>query len=116
MRPHQRLVAWRLSFAFLKDVYVITRHFPIEEKFGLVSQLRRAAVSVPANIAEGAARQTRKEFRRFLFFSSGSISELDTLLQLSFELGFIDKNSTDTLLKKLDSITKLVLGLKKSLN
>ena len=114
MRPHQRLDAWRLSFAFVKDVYVITRHFPIEKKFGLVSQLRRAAV--PVNIAEGAARQTRKEFSRFLLFSSGSMSELDTLLLLSSELGFIDKNSTDTLLKKLDSITKLVLGLIRSLN
>src|SRR6185369_3749136 len=97
MKPHQRLDAWKLSFEFVKLIYRATSTFPADEKFGIVSQLRRAATSVPTNIAEGAARQTKKEFRQFLFISSGSLSELDTLLLLSKELEFISFPEFDNL-------------------
>lgn len=115
MKPHQRLDAWKLSFSFVKEVYIVTAKFPSEERFGLISQLRRAAVSVPTNIAEGAARQTKNEFRQFLYIALGSSSELDTLLQLSLELGFVDKDTVDILLNKLETVSKLLFGLIKSL-
>jgi four helix bundle protein len=116
MKPHQRLDAWKLSFDFVKLVYRVTASFPPDEKFGLVSQLRRASVSVPVNIAEGAARQTKKEFRQFLYISSGSISDLDTLLMLSKELEFISVIEYDSLNEKLIIITKCVNGLIRSIS
>lgn len=114
-KPHKKLEAWRLSFAFVKDVYSITAAFPTEEKFGLVSQIRRAAVSLPANIAEGAGRKSPKEFINFLSISLGSLAELDTLLLLSKELKFLTTEECEGLLKKLNIIGKLIYGLMKSL-
>lgn len=116
MKPHKNLDAWKLSFVFVKDVYKATAMFPNEEKFGLVSQIRRAAVSVPVNIAEGAARKSKKEFVQFLYIAEGSISELDTLLELSSELNFCSKEQTQNLLTSLENISKRVIGLIKKLN
>jgi four helix bundle protein len=116
MKPHQRLDAWKLSFEFVKTVYGITAGFPSDEKFGLVSQLRRASVSVPVNIAEGAARRTKKEFRQFLYISSGSVSELDTLLMLSKELKFVSLSEYEHLNEKLVVIAKCVNGLIRSIS
>jgi four helix bundle protein len=104
-----------LSFDFVKLIYLVTAKFPSDEKFGLVSQLRRAAVSVPTNIAEGAARQSSKEFRHFLFVTAGSLRELDTLPMLPKELEFISLNDSETLNEKLGIITKCVNGLKRSI-
>lgn len=67
MKPHKKLHSWTKSFEFVKDIYLVTSKFPSEEKFGLVSQMRRASVSIPVNIAEGAARKSPKEFRQFLY-------------------------------------------------
>jgi len=92
-KPHKNLEVWKLSVDFVKDIYTLTTNFPDEEKFGIISQLRRAVVSIPTNIAEGAARSTKKEFRNFLYIASGSLSEIDTLLTISKELGFIKKKS-----------------------
>jgi four helix bundle protein len=78
MRPHEKLEAWSSAVEFVVDVYKTTEAFPKEEKFGLTSQIRRPAVSVPANIAEGAARQSEKEFVHFLSNAQGSVSELET--------------------------------------
>lgn len=115
MKPHKRLNAWIKSFEFVKEVYRITNTFPSEEKFGLISQMRRAAVSMPVNIAEGAARKSKKEFIQFLHISLGSMTELDTLILLSAELGFTTKDESDLLLKDLDTIGKLIYGLIKKL-
>jgi len=103
------------SFEFVKDIYSITNSFPSEERFGLISQMRRAAVSIPVNIAEGAARKGSKEFIRFLYISLGSMTELDTLLLLSSELLYISKVESDLLIEKLDVIGKLIYGLIKRL-
>ena len=112
MKPHQNLEAWKLSFHFVKQIYNLTTTFPPEEKFGLISQLRRASVSVPTNIAEGAGRHTNKEFIHFLYIALGSLSELDTLLLLSKELNYIHPEiDFNKLLLDLERITKLVLGL-----
>lgn len=111
MKPHKKLHSWTKSFDFVKDTYLVTSKFPSEEKFGLVSQMRRASVSIPVNIAEGAARKSPKEFRQFLYISLGSLSELDTLILLSESLSFIEKEKSDLLIEKLDVIGKLIYGL-----
>jgi four helix bundle protein len=111
MKPHQQLHVWKRSFDFVLTVYKITGHFPTEERFGLVSQIRRAAVSVPVNIAEGAARKSKKEFIQFLYISLGSASELDTLLLLSKELGFVRGADFDRMNAELESIFKMLQGL-----
>ena len=83
MKTHKDLDVWKASVALATQVYEVTREFPEAERFGLVSQMRRAAVSVASNIAEGAGRQSDKEFVRFLYLASGSASELDTQLEIS---------------------------------
>ena len=114
MKPHKKLNAWQYSFDFVKDVYGVTNSFPVEERYGLISQIRRAAVSVPVNIAEGAARKGNKEFIQFLHIALGSLTELDTLILLSSELGFTSKTESDLLIDRLDIIGKLIYGLIKS--
>ena len=116
MKPHKKLNAWIKSFELVKELYVLTDSFPSDERFGLISQIRRAAVSVPVNIAEGAARKSVKEFTQFLYISLGSLTELDTLILLSAELGFISKEDSDKFIDKLDIIGKLIYGLIKSLD
>ena len=111
MKPHKNLDAWKLSMQFVKDAYTATASFPPEEKFGLVSQIRRAAVSVPTNIAEGAARRSKKEFLQFLYIAEGSISELDTLVELAYELSFCSNQSATNLLQPLENISKRIFGL-----
>jgi len=110
MKPHQKLEAWKLSFDFVKIMYSHTASFPVDEKFGLTSQIRRASVSIPANIAEGSARRSDKELLQFLYISLGSASELDTLILLAKELGFINPANCDKLISDLDSICKLIIG------
>lgn len=115
MKPHKKLNSWIKSFEFVKEIYLATRQFPSEEKFGITSQIRRASVSIPVNIAEGAARKGTKEFIHFLYISLGSLSELDTLILLSRELDFLNEKECEQLIEKLDIIGKLIYGLVKNL-
>ena len=94
-------------------LYRLTTSFPREEVYGLTSQIRRAAVSVPANIAEGAARQSTKELLYFLNVAAGSLSELDTHLEIAGRLGFIEE--TDKLQAQLDTVSALLLAMMASL-
>jgi|SRR6185437_9163090 len=114
-KPHYRLNCWKYSFKLSVDLYKATRNFPSEEKFGIISQIRRAATSIPVNIAEGAARNSTKEFIQFLYISLGSLSELDTFLLLSIELGYLEKEIGQYYLTELDGIGKLITGLIKKL-
>lgn len=82
MKGHRDLVAWQKGMRLVKDVYRVTRNFPREEVYGLTNQLRRAAVSVPSNLAEGHGRLSRKEFRQFIGCARGSLLELETQLEL----------------------------------
>ena len=114
-KPHKALDAWKFSFAFVKEVYSATASFPHDEKFGLTSQIRRAAVSPPCNIGEGAGRKSLKEFINFLSIALGSLAELDTLLLLSKELKYLEEETCSDLLQKLNIIGKLIYGLMKKL-
>ncbi|WP_173198729.1 four helix bundle protein [Geobacter sp. SVR] len=109
MRDHKDLEVWQLSIDLVKEVYELTRRFPKEELFGLTAQMRRAAVSIPSNISEGAARQTGKEFIQFLFIALGSASELETQIIISEKLNYLQ--NSDQLLMRLSSLKKLLNGL-----
>jgi len=100
---------------FVKHVYQATETFPKSELYGLSSQMRRAAVSIPSNLAEGAARKGKKEFSQYLNIAQGSISEIDTQIELSFILNYIDKNLYNDLTEKLNTISKMLFGLSRSL-
>lgn len=112
-RTHRELRAWQEAMALVQAIYALTLSFPPDERFWLISQLRRAAVSVPANIAEGFARNGSKELLHFLGIASGSLSELDTLLELSSRLGFCNPN--EDLRKAVDEVSGLVMGLSASI-
>lgn len=112
-RGHRSLNAWQQAIDLVVAVYSITSAFPPNEKFGLASQIQRAAVSVPANIAEGAARNGSKEFIHFLGIASGSLSELDTLLELACKLGYLSQS--EAIQKHVDDVSGLVMGLAASI-
>jgi four helix bundle protein len=114
-RPHRKLDVWKKSMAFVKHVYQATETFPKSEKYGLSSQMRRAAVSIPSNLAEGAARKGKKEFKQYLNIAQGSISEIDTQIELSFILNFIGKDLYDDLMDELNTISKMLFGLSRTL-
>src|SRR5678816_2669002 len=101
-RSYKDLVVWQKGIALAKLVYQLTNRFPREEKFGLVSQMRRAAVSVPSNIAEGQARHTTGEFIQFISHAEGSVAELDTQLILSIEVEFAKADSAKLCFDLLD--------------
>ena len=92
MKSHKDLTVYKTSIDLVAAVYNLTKNFPVEERFGLTSQLRRAAVSIPSNIAEGAARNSKKEFIRFLYISLGSLAELETQMEIAGRLKFISEN------------------------
>lgn len=115
MKPHRNLKAWSDSISLIKEIYIITKSFPREELFGITSQMRRAALSIPLNIAEGAARTSKKEFARFLDIAISSIAELDTIFIISSDLNFLSDDEFHLLNEKLDLIGKLVYGLKRKL-
>jgi four helix bundle protein len=115
MFAHKKLDAWKDSMILVEDVYLITSCFPKSELFGLSSQIRRSAVSVPANISEGAARNRPKEFIRFIRFSFGSLSELETHLEISYRLRFIDENTFVRLQNKITKISAQLSGLIRSI-
>jgi four helix bundle protein len=87
-KPHKKLNVWHKSIDLVQKIYELTETFPKIENYGITNQIRRAAVSIPANIAEGAARQTKKEFIQFLHVAQGSLSELDTHLEISIKLQY----------------------------
>lgn len=115
-RPHRKLEVWQNAMKLVKTVYLLTKGFPKTEIFGLVAQMQRAAISVPCNIAEGAARKSKKEFLYFLNIAQGSLSELDTQLELAYELGYIEEQKRTQVMLELIRIFKMLSGLIRSLN
>lgn len=112
-RKHHDLRAWQEAMSLVKDIYQITSSFPKEEIYALTSQMRRAAVSIPSNIAEGAARTGDKEFLQFLSISRGSLSELETQLIIAKELGYMLE--LQDIMERIDGLFGLLGGLMKSL-
>ena len=111
MSTHKDLKVWQKSMDLVVLTYRLSSRFPSEEKFGLISQMRRAAVSIPSNIAEGAARNSTKEYIRFLYIALGSLSELETQFLISKRLEYI----SDILEESITEIRKMLLGLIKNL-
>ena len=110
-RAHKKLRVWQEAMSLVKMIYDLTRLLPDDEKFGLISQMRRAAVSVPSNIAEGSARQTKKESIQFYSISRGSLSELDTQIQLCQDLDFLTPNQAARVSAQLETVGALLNGL-----
>jgi four helix bundle protein len=113
VRKHHELKAWQEAMELVKEIYRVTQEFPKEEIYGLVSQMRRAAVSIPSNIAEGAARTGTKEFLQFLSISRGSLSEVETQLLIAKSLGYI--RNQEHVLEQIDKVFGLLGGLINSL-
>lgn len=116
MNRYEDLKIWEKAMSLVEDVYLLMKHLPNDEKFGLVSQIKRCSISVPSNIAEGAGRNSRKEFKHFLSIANGSTSELETQLILVHRLKFAGKNDVKPLLKKCNEIRKMSYALQKSLS
>ncbi len=108
IKTHKDLDVWNKAMELAEKIYLLTKELPKEEQFGLTSQIRRAAISVPSNIAEGAARNSDKEFLQFLYVALGSLSEIETQLLLAARLKLISGTS---LSDDVESVRKLLLGL-----
>lgn len=114
MHNFKELKVWQLSRQLVKDIYEVSSKFPAEKKYNLVSQIRRAAVSIPTNIAEGCGRNTDNDFAHFLNISLGSAYELESLLFLGFDLKLMDESSLSMQLASIEEVQKMIYGLIKS--
>lgn len=112
---YEKLTVWQDGMELVKSIYQVTNTFPHNEIHGLTSQIRGAAVSVPANIAEGHGRGTKKDFRQFLFISKGSLQELNTLIQLAESLGYIKKSASEEINLQILSLVRRLTSLSKNL-
>lgn len=115
IRSYKDLEIWKRGVELVTSIYLVTKDFPKSESYALVDQIRRAALSIPSNIAEGHARQHRKEFRQFLFVALGSLAELETPLIIAGKLGYLEKEKLNRSLSELDAIGKMTRGLIKRL-
>jgi len=111
LRSYKELDAWKQSMELTKSIYEITVTFPAREVYGLASQMQRAAVSVPSNIAEGSGRNYKKEFVQFLYLSRGSLLELETQIELSKMLKYIDETRYKELAELTNRVHKIINGL-----
>ncbi len=108
MRDFKKLKVWERSHNFVLNIYQLTKLFPKEELYGIISQLRRAAVSIPTNIAEGSGKQTEKDFAKYLSIAAGSTNETEYLLILSKDLGFIKESIATDLITEINEIKKML--------
>ncbi len=116
MRNYKKYLVWQKSHELVLDIYKVTRDFPKEELFGLVSQIKRSSSSIPTNIAEGCGRNSDKDFCRFLFISFGSANELEYQIILSIDLNFIELDKGQKLLFQIEEIKKMLNGLITKIN
>ncbi|MEO9483336.1 MAG: four helix bundle protein [Ekhidna sp.] len=115
MRDYTKYDIWKDGIKIFVDIYELTKLFPEEEKFGIISQLRKASVSIASNFAEGCSRLSEKEFKRFTEFSLGSAFELKTQLIISDNLGYISKDNLATLMELIDKCSKQMNSLRNKL-
>jgi four helix bundle protein len=111
INTYKDLIVWQKSIVLVTSVYALTKSFPQEEKFGIISQLNRAVVSIPTNIAEGWGRESSKNYLQFLKIARGSVMETETLLVISKNLYFINDNQFSTITNDLEEVSKILQGL-----
>jgi four helix bundle protein len=110
-RSYRELIAWQKAMKLVNEIYGVTQRFPSEERYGITNQLRRAAVSVPSNIAEGQARFSQKEFHHFLSLARGSLAEIETQLLIASDLKYIQPAKAEALLAVADELGRILNGL-----
>ena len=110
-KAHRKLVLWQKAVRLVVDIYQVTRCFPPFERFGLAVQMQRAAVSIPSNLAEGAARKGRKEYLQFVYTARGSLSELDTQMEIARQLGYLSQGKAQDLQAQVDEVSRLLNGV-----
>lgn len=115
VRTHKDLDVWQKSIAFVTKIYISTDSFPSRENYGLTSQIRRSAISIPSNIAEGASRKSTSEFKQFLYIALASAAELETQLIIAHNLEYLKDNENQSLIEELYSISRMLQGLIKSI-
>ncbi len=116
VRSYRDLIAWQKAMDLTVGVYQSSKQFPTDERFALTSQLRRSAISVPSNIAEGEGRFSKPDFSRFLSISHGSLCESETQIILAQRLGYLSSDEAESLLDDAGEVGRLIRGLAKSLN
>lgn len=116
MRDFRKYEVWQLSHKLVLEIYLVSKNFPKEEQFNVTSQLRRASVSIPTNIAEGCGRNSDKEFNQFLNIALGSVSETEYLIILSKDLSLLEGQISTSLLEKINQIKSKIYKLKEVLN
>ena len=115
MHNFKELKVWKKARGLVKEIYFLSNKFPGLENFGLKSQVKRACVSIPANIAEGSGRSSKKDFSKFLDIAYSSAYELETHIILAYDLEYIKKSEFDEIILKIGEIQKMIFGLKKTL-
>lgn len=114
-KNYKNLDVWKESRKLVSLIYILSKEFPEDEKFGLISQIKRASISIPSNIAEGIGRNSKKETRQFCFIAKGSLYEVETQIYLASDLGFIYENKTEEILYQITTVRKLIIGFIKYL-
>ena len=115
LKTYKDLNVWKKAYALCLKIYGISKNFPVEERYGLTSQIKRSAVSIPSNIAEGYGRKTTADYIRMLYISYGSICELETQVLLAGDLGFIERVALETVLTNITEIERMLKALINSL-
>ena len=115
-RSYKDLEVWKLSIELVKEIYRITEKFPPSEIYGLTNQIRRAAISIPSNIAEGQERNSAKEFRQFLAIALGSVAEIETQLIIAKQIHYLTEAEVEPFMASIDRLRKMTRGLIKSIN
>jgi len=110
-RAHKNLITWKKSMELVTEIYKLTQQFPKEELFGLTAQIRKSVVSIPSNIAEGLTRKSKKDKVHFLNIADGSLSELDTQIEIALRLGYLDTGHYNKIIEKISEIQRLISGL-----
>ena len=110
-KAHRKLVLWRKAVRLVVSVYEVARCFPAVERFGLAAQMQRAAVSIPSNVAEGAARKGRKEYLQFVYTARGSLSELDSQVEIAGLLGYLKPEESGKLQAEMEEVSRLLNGV-----
>jgi len=114
IKSYKDLKVWQVAIDMVVDIYRLTGKFPRNESFGLASQIQRATVSIPSNIAEGHARGTSREFHHYLSITLGSTAELETQLIIAEKLGYLEQTTANEMLERIDKLGKMIRALQKS--